>query len=245
MGYERGLFLGSAIRVLDRPSLRLSTTPRGVVEGRFDRTVSRRSMIDLRRGSALRGFERVTGGGELRLGGDASRFGEELRLGGEALRFGGELRLGGEALRLGDELRLGGDALRFGGELRLDGDALRFGGELRLGGDALRLGDELGFGGEALRLEPDRDLLVPLLLLRSLPPPSIEAERCVADTPLSLKIDPFAAGAGPAAIQNAIHVATAMVVTSLGQEKSCADIALPPAQGSPVHAVWSPRAVAP
>jgi hypothetical protein len=88
------------------------------------------------------------------------------------LRFGGELRLGGEALRFGGELRLGGEALRFGGELRLGGEALRFGGELRL-------------GGEASRLEPDRDLLAPLLLLRSFSPTSIEAERCVADTPLS------------------------------------------------------------
>ncbi len=172
LGYERGLFLGSAIRVLDRSSLRLSITPRGVVEGLFGRTESRRLTVGAR-------SERVTvdlglavvGGGAIR------RFGRE---GGCSIR-----RLGGDALRFGGELRFGGDALRFGGELRLGGDALRFGGELRLGGDALRLGDELRFGGEALRLEPDRDLRVALLLLRSLPPPSIEAERCVADTPLS------------------------------------------------------------
>ncbi|MEE9130298.1 MAG: hypothetical protein V3T84_09785 [Phycisphaerales bacterium] len=140
----------------------------------------------LRFGGELRlGGEALRFGDELRLGGDALRLGDELRLGGDALRLGDELRLGGEALRLGDELRLGGDALRLGDELRLGGDALRFGCELRLGGDALRLDEEPSFGGEALRLEPDRDLLVPLLLLRSLPPPSIEAERCEADTPLS------------------------------------------------------------
>ena len=205
------------------------------------------------RSSTLRlGGKTLRLGGELRLGGDALRLGGELRLGGDALRLGGELRLGGDALRLGgelrlggDALRLGGDALRLGGELRLGGDALRLGGELRLGGDALRLGDELRFGGEAVRLEPNRDLLVPLLLLRSLPPPSIEAERCVADTPLSWKIDPLAAVAGPVASQNAISVATAMVVTSRGQEESCADIALPPAQGSPGYTGWSPRGVNP
>ena len=200
----------------------------------------------LRVGLELRlGGDALRLGGELRLGGDALRVGLELRLGGEALRFGGELRLGGDALRFGGELRLGGDALRFGGELRLGGEALRFGGELRFGGDALRFGGELPFGGDASRLEPDCDLLVPLLPLRSLPPTSIEAERCVADTPLSYKIDPLAAGAGPAAIQNAIDVATAMVVTSLSQEESCADIALPPHQESPGYAGWSPREVGP
>ena len=231
LGYERGLFLSSAIRVLDRSSLRLSITPRGGVESLFGRTETRRSTVGMRsgrvtgdldlvvlRGGATRrvgraggclirglggdtwrlGFELCLGGValrlglELRLGGDTLRVGLELRLGGDALRVGLELRLGGDALRVGLELRLGGDAFRFGGELRLGGDALRlggdtlrFGGELRLGGDALRFGGELRLGGEALRLEPDRDLLVPLLPLRSLPPPSIEAERCVADTPLS------------------------------------------------------------
>ncbi|MCH8259463.1 MAG: hypothetical protein IIC46_04580 [Planctomycetes bacterium] len=200
----------------------------------------------LRCGLELRlGGDALRVGLELRLGGDALRFGGELRLGGDALRVGLELRLGGDALRFGGELRLGGDALRFGGELRLGGEALRFGGELRFGGDALRFGGELPFGGDASRLEPDCDLLVPLLPLRSLPPTSIEAEICDADTPLSYKIDPLAAGAGPAAIQNAIDVATAMVVTSLSQEESCADIALPPDQESPGYAGWSPREVGP
>ena len=323
LGYERGLFLGSAIRVIDGSSLRLSVTPRGGAEGPFGRTETRRSTVGVRSGratddlglavvggGAIRRFGREGGcsisrlggdvsclglelgvggealrrglelrlggdasrfgdelrlggdalrvglelrlggdalrlGGELRLGGDALRVGLELRLGGEALRFGGELRLGGDALRFGGELRLGGDALRFGGELRLGGEALRFGGELRFGGDALRFGGELPFGGDASRLEPDCDLLVPLLPLRSLPPTSIEAEICDADTPLSYKIDPLAAGAGPAAIQNAIDVATAMVVTSLSQEESCADIALPPDQESPGYAGWSPREVGP
>ena len=310
LGFERGLFLGSAIRLLDGSSLRLSVTPRGGAEGPFGRTETRRSTVGVRsgratddlglavvRGGAIRRFGREGGcsisrlggdvsclglelgvggealrcglelrlggdalrvGLELRLGGDASRFGDELRLGGDALRiglelrlggeasrFGGELRLGGDALRLGGELRFGGDALRFGGELRFGGDASRFGGELRFGGEALRFGGELRFGGDASRLEPDCDLLVPLLPLRSLPPTSIEAERCVADIPLSYKIDPLAAGAGPAAIQNAIDVATAMVVTSLSQDESCADIALPPAQGSPGYAGWSPREVGP
>ena len=226
----------------------------GVVGGGAIRRIGREGGCSIRRldGDALRlGLELCVGGEalrcelELRLGGDASRFGSGLRLGGDASRFGDELRLGGDALRVGLELRLGGDASRFGGELRLGGDALRFGGELRLGGDALRFGGELPFGGDASRLEPDCDLLVPLLPLRSLPPTSIEAERCVADTPLSYTIDPLAAGAGPAAIQNSIDVATAMVVTSLSQEESCADIALPPHQESPGYAGWSPREVGP
>ena len=225
LGYERGLFLSTAIRVLDGSSLRFSVTPRGGVEGLSEKDRSRLSIVGLRFGSVTRrrepgltdgetvrrfvptrrsstlrlggealrfgvelrfGGDALRLGGELRLGGDALRFGLELRLGGDALRSGCEVRLGGEALRFGCELRLGGEALRFGGELRLGGDALRFGCELRLGGEALRFGCELRLGGEALRLDPDRDLLVPLSsLLRSLPPSSIEAERCVADTPLS------------------------------------------------------------
>ena len=271
LGYERGLFLGSAIRVIDGLTLRLSVTRRGSVGGRFGRTEARRSTVGVRSGrvtgalglavvggGVIRRFGREgsrsigrLGGDTLRLGlelcvgGNALRFGGELRLGGDALRFGGELRLGGEALRFGGELRLGGDALRFGGELRLGGDALRFGGEPRLGGDALRFGDGLRLGGEALRLGVDRDGLAPLLPLRSLPPPSIEAEICDADTPLSSETGPLAAVAGPAAIKNAINVATARVVTSRGQEESCADIALPPAQGSPGYAGRSPRAVGP
>ena len=269
LGYERGFFFGSEICVIDGSSLRLSATLRGSVEDLFGRTETRRSTVGVRSGratddlglavvggGAIRRFGREGGcsisrlggdvsclGLELGVGGEALRRGLELRLGGDALRVGLELRLGGDALRFGGELRLGGDALRVGLELRLGGDALRFGGELRLGGDALRFGGELPFGGDASRLEPDCDLLVPLLPLRSLPPTSIEAERCVADTPLSYKIDPLAAGAGPAAIENAINVATAMVVTSLSQEESCADIALPPDQESPGYAGWSPREV--
>ncbi len=196
-------------------------------------------------GEATRRFGREGDCSIRRMGGEASRFGRELRLGGDALRVGGELRFGGEAFRFGDEPRLGGDALRLGGELRFGGEALRFGDEPRLGGDALRFGGELRFGGDALRLGVDRDGLAPLLPLRSLPPPSIEAETCDTDTPLSSETGPLAAGAGPAAIQNAINVATAMVVTSFGQEESCADIALPPAQGSPGYAGWSPREVGP
>ncbi len=309
LGYERGLFLSSAIRVLDRSSLRLSVTPRGV-EGLFGRTETRRLTVEVRServtvdlglavvgggvirrfgragrcsirglggdilrlglelrlggdalrlglelrlgGDALRlGLELRLGGdalrlgGELRFGGDALRFGGELRFGGDALRLGGELRFGGEALRLGGELRLGGDALRFGGELRLGGEALRLGGELRFGGDALRLGGELRLGGDALRLGVDRDRLAPLLPLRSLLPPSIEAETCDTDTPLSSETDPLATASELAAIQNVIAIAAAMVVMRFGQEESCADIALPPDQGSPGYAVWSPRAVAP
>ena len=284
LGYERGFFLGSAVRMTDGLGLRLSVTPRGGVEGLFGRTETRRSTVGVRSGrvtgdlglvvvggGAICRFDREGGcsigrlggdtmrlglelcvggealrcGGGLRLGGEALRCGGELRLGGDALRFGGELRLGGDALRFGGVLRLGGDALRFGGELRLGGEALRFGGELRLGGDALRFGGELRLGGEALRLGVDRDGLAPLLPLRSLLPPSIEAETCDTNTPSSSETGPLAAGAGPAAIQNAINVATAMVVTSLGREESCADIALPPAQGSPGYAGWFPHAVAP
>ena len=170
-------------------------------------------------------------GRELRLGGDALRVGGELRFGGEAFRFGDEPRLGGDALRLGGELRLGGDALRVGLEFRLGGEALRFGDEPRLGGDALRFGGELRFGGDALRLGVDRDGLAPLLPLRSLLPPSIEDETCDTDTSWSLRIDPLAKAPEPAAIQNAIAVATAVVVMRLGQEGSCTDIALPPAKG--------------
>ena len=245
LGYERGLFLGSAIRVIDGSSLRLSVTPRGGAEGPFGRTETRRSTVGVRSGRATDDLGlAVVGGGAIR------RFGREggcsiSRLGGDVSCLGLELGVGGEALRRGLELRLGGDASRFGDELRLGGDALRVGLELRLGGEALRFGGELPFGGDASRLEPDCDLLVPLLPLRSLPPTSIEAEICDADTPLSYKIDPLAAGAGPAAIQNAIDVATAMVVTSLSQEESCADIALPPDQESPGYAGWSPREVGP
>ena len=284
LGYERGLFLGSAIRVIDGLTLRLSVTPRGSVGGRFGRTEARRSTVGVRSGrvtgdlglgvvgggairrigreggcsirrlggDALRlglelcgGGEALRCGGGLRFGGEALRCGVGLRFGGEALRFGGELRLGGDALRFGGGLRLGGDALRFGGELRLGGEALRFGGELRLGGDALRFGGEPRLGGEALRLGVDRDGLAPLLPLRSLSPTNIEAVTCDTDTPLSSETGLLAAGAGPAAIKNAINVATAMVVMRFGQEESCADIALPPAQGSPGYAGRSPRAVGP
>ncbi len=177
LGYERGFFLGSAIRAIDRSSLRLSVTPRGV-EGLFGRTETRRLTVEVRSGrvtgdlglavvggGVIRRFGRAAGcsirglggdvlrlGLELRLGGDALRGGLELRLGGDAFRLGGELRLGGDALRFGCELRLGGDALRFGCELRLGGDTFRLGGELRLGGDALRFGCELRLGGDAFRL---------------------------------------------------------------------------------------------
>ncbi len=114
-----------------------------------------------------------------------------------------------------------------------------------MGGDALRFGDGLRLGGDALRLGVDRDGLAPLPPLRSLLPPSIEAETCDTDTPLSSETDPLATASEPAAIQNVIAIAAAMVVMRFGQEESCADIALPPTQGSPGDAGWFPRAVAP
>ena len=179
--YDRGLFLGSAIRVLDESSLRFSVTPRGDVAGLFGRTKTRRSTVGARSGrvpdalglaavggEATRPFGRVGGcsvgrlGGETmrtglesRFGGDDSRLGLELRLGGDASRLGLELRLGVDAWRLGLELRLGGDAWRLALELRLGGDASRLGLELRLGGDASRLGLDFRLGGEALRFGVD------------------------------------------------------------------------------------------